>query len=85
MWYKYGASYAPTTKDSCLGHPQVRGAVKRSIKAFTEGTNVVTKHQVFLLLNFFASQFFLITLRWWERTKTQLTYTHAPIKKRRMP
>ena len=47
IWCKLCAKY----KGQLLGHPQVRGAAKRSIKAFTEGTNVVTKHQVFLLLN----------------------------------
>ena len=50
IWCKLCANY----KQQLLDHPGIRGAAKRSVKAFTEGTNVVTKYQVhtFKLLYF---------------------------------
>ena len=42
IWWKVCAEH----KDMLSAHPKIRGQVKASSKAFTEGTSVVTKHQV---------------------------------------
>ena len=42
IWCKVCAE----NKDMLSAHPRIRGQVKASAKAFSEGTSIVTKHQV---------------------------------------
>ena len=42
IWCKLCAKY----KQQLLDHPGIRGAAKKSAKAFTDGTNMVTTYQV---------------------------------------
>ena len=42
VWCKLCAKF----KNQIQRDPSIKGAVKSSVKAFTEGTNIVTKHQV---------------------------------------
>lgn len=42
IWCKLCAKY----KDQVVNHPTIRGAAKSAVKAFADGTEVVTKYQV---------------------------------------